>query len=177
MGPIVDVLAYDFEGFWVEICDGGTDAHDVEHDFVDFEHGKDMRASEFVGFALGFLEFEGIKDCLCYIVFLDGLFLSCGVIVYNDEFVPEEVELSANDRGEVVVETEYRARTHDGHIGESLAHYFLCLSLGLEIEGGGVRVSSCSGEVNEAVHSVLSTSLGNAFCHLDIDELKIFPLL
>lgn len=97
MGPVVDVLADELHGLGVEVGDFGTDAHDVKHYFVDFQHGEDMRAAQFVCFSLSFFELQGVEHCLSYIVLLNRLLLCGGIIVNDDELVPEEVELSPDN--------------------------------------------------------------------------------
>lgn len=38
VGPVVDVLADDLQGFWVNVGDCRPDLHDVEDDLVDLKH-------------------------------------------------------------------------------------------------------------------------------------------
>lgn len=144
MGPVVDVLADDLHRFRVHVGDFGSHFHDVEHDLVAIKQGEHVWSSQFIGLSLGLLQLKGVEDSLGHVVFLDWLFLGSAVVIYNDELVPEEVELSAYQRGEVIIEAEDGAGTHDGHIGEGLPHYLLTVELGLEVQGGRVGISpSC----------------------------------
>lgn len=177
MWPVVDILSDHLEGLRIEVADSGTYTHYVENDLVDFQHGKDMRTTQFVGLPLGLLELERIQHCLGHVVFFDRLLLGGGVIIDDDELVPEEVQLSTHDGGEVIVEAENGARPHDGSVGEGLAYNLFTLRLGLEVQRGRVVICAGSREVDEAMHSMFRAGLGDAFSHLDIDELKILFLL
>jgi hypothetical protein len=143
MGPVVDVLADELHGLGVEVRDFGTNAHDVKHDFVYLQRGKDVRTTQFVGLSLSLLEFQGVEHCLSHIVLLNGLLLCGGIVVNDDELVPEEVELSSDNGSEVIVEAEHWARAHDGDVGESLLDDGFSFELGLEVEGRGVGL--CAG--------------------------------
>lgn len=177
MGPVVDVLADDLHGLRVQVGDFGPHPHDVEHDFVAVEQGKHVGSSQLIGPSLGLLQLKGVEDSLGHVVLLDWLFLGGAVVVHDDELVPEEVELSTDQRGEVIGEAEDGAGTHDGGVGEGLPHYLLTLELGLEVQRGRVGIGSSSGEVDEPMDSVLSAGLGDSLCYLNIDELKVLPLL
>lgn len=110
------------------------------------------------------------------IVVTDRLLKGFAVVIDGHEFVPEEVELSSDDGGKVIVESEDRARPKDGGVGEYLFNSLLSFVLGPEVNGGGVWVSAGSGEVNESVNSLLDAGMGDSLWKFDIDELKVLLL-
>lgn len=133
MGPVVDVLADDLHGFGIHVGDFGSHSHDVKHDLVAIQKGKHVGSSQFIRPSLALLQLQCVQHCLRYVVLLYWLLFGGAVIIDDDELVPEEVELPADQGGKVIIEAEDGTWTHDGGVGEGLPYDLLTLELGLEV--------------------------------------------
>lgn len=122
---------------------------------------------------LRLLHLQSIQYAFSHIVVLNWLFESCAVIIHHNEMVEEKVRLSLDVWCEVIVLSEYRARSENSCIGEGFSDNLLSDSFGLEIQRLWVLVSSCGWEMNQSVDTFSGTSFSDSFSNFDVDILKI----
>ena len=56
-----------------------------------------MRSTKFIGSSFRLFKLQGIQNTFGNIVLSDWLFFSCAIIINQNKFIPEEIELASDN--------------------------------------------------------------------------------